>query len=276
MLNSNGTAENNLINSADLRSSKNYSRSEKQILNLLQEGALTYKKDYVINVGYREFYNNGLSFGICSNDEWKQKKQLSGFNELISSFYTNELLTLKRNGHVSSIRVQGTFHNAFLKTISKCGLGNVLVIYKFYADKIQGYYFLAHGNDYNAVNAFSNDLKLFKNLVDALENKINKIIKDNCLSYNAAPLLPKHALDELFLENNKRKYQLFSDSSLQLSEKQSQLLYLLSKGYTKQKEIAKQMNIVPKTAEHHLNKLKQKTNIFNKQELVLLAKSISK
>jgi hypothetical protein len=175
---------------------------EKEVFKLLNNELKDQGIGYIHDLGFREFFDKGNSFGICSNLLWKRKKLESGYNDLISIFYSHELLRLKRYQYSHSIRVQGNCHNYFLQQISENNLGNVLVIYIFTNHKIKGYFFLAKGDDFDAVNKFHNDKDIFERVVRNTAPKIDQLIKKYKMNELATSLLPKHVTQELFTNSN--------------------------------------------------------------------------
>ena len=171
---------------------------EKKILSLIKREIGKREILYIKDVGYREFLDDGNSFGVCSNPLLKKRKQTREYMALISDFYSDELLRLRRNNYSSSIRVQGQNYDNFLKESNNHGLGNVLVVYRFYPNKISGYYFVASGDHANAANHFCNELSLFSAIVDDIKQEIDGVVLNNSMHLEAKPLLKERVIDELF------------------------------------------------------------------------------
>lgn len=248
---------------------------EKKLVATFYDALERFHIPYITEIGYREFWNSGESFGICSNQFWKMKKQADNYNALIAEFYATELLRVKRQNHTYSIRVQGQEYSKFLKEICNYGLGNVLVIFQFYADKIKAYYFMANGKNYNATNSFYNDSSLFYQLVEQIANPITSIVQKYKLGDNATPLFPTYVTDELFATNiNKKKRLIDKDKCNMFTPRQTEILKLLASGCTRSKLIAQEVNICPRTAEWHLQVLRHKTTKASKAELIKYAQEL--
>jgi DNA-binding CsgD family transcriptional regulator len=247
---------------------------ESKIFKIIYQELRRQGIDYICDLGFREFLENGDSFGICSNLIWKKKKLEKGYNDSISIFYSHELLRLNRYQYSHSIRVQGFCYNDFLKKISEHNLGNVLVIYIFKPRKITGYYFLAKGNDFDAVNKFHNDKSAFEKVIKESAFKIDEVVKKHEINKLAMPLLPRHVTQELFSNNNI----IFNDitnfnKSIILTPKQKEVLGFIMNGCTKSKEIASQIGFSTKQADKHISALKSIFRVNGRCELVTIAKN---
>lgn len=252
-------------------------RGEKKILDILQKSVNDMKLTFITNIGYRIFFDNGNSFGICSNEIWKEEKKSLRYQSLFKDFYSNELLRMKRTNYKISIRVQGQVPNDFLKTISSYGLGNVLAICMFSKTRICAYYFLAEGSNYNAINDFCNNIQMFEKIVEENHQTIDQLIELNRMKGFSQKLLSDYAVQELFEPkvNNLKSTQYFLSKGL-FTKKQSELLSLLASGVTSYKAISKRMNNISlKTVEWHITELKKRTNASTKTELIQFAKKIT-
>lgn len=58
-----------------------------------------------------------------------------------------------------------------------------------------------------------------------------------------------------------------------VSNRECEILSWLSNGLTA-KEIAHQLNISPRTVEHHIKNVKEKTNLYRKSQLINFCKEI--
>ncbi len=229
---------------------------------------------YVRDLGVRYFYKDGSSFGICTNQEWKQKKKRPNYNEMIANFYANELLRMKRYNFNHSVRVQGLSYNKFLHEISDKGLGNVLVIYVFEQDRIIGYFFLAKGEDHDAVNKFHNDKHLFEEVVKNNLSKVDEIVEEYKLYNSRVPLFSRYVVDELFQPNHKKtKCVLGSGEKVLLTQRQIEIISLISVGCKRSKHIAKELSISPRTVDWYIQKLKNKFGVDNRLTLARVVKN---
>lgn len=248
---------------------------ESKLISIYSDALSQYHLPYITDIGYREVWHTGESFGICSNQFWKLKKQTDNYHQLIAEFYANELLRVKRQNHTCSIRVQGQTYSKFLQEICNHGLGNVLVIFQFHPNKINAYYFLANGKNHNATNSFYNDSNIFYKMVDQISNPINSVVNKYKLGLKATPLLPTYVTDELFTKNiNGKKLLIDNNKYNMFTPRQTEILKLLASGCIRSKLIAQEINICPRTAEWHLQVLRHKTTKNSKAELVKYAQEL--
>ena len=249
---------------------------EKEIFKLLKNSIDKSKLSFVLNLGHRVFFNDGRSFGICTNKIWKQEKKSLKYQSLFRDFYSNELLMMKRNNYKISFRVQGQLHNEFIRATNHHGLGNVLVILRFNKNYISAYYFLADGGNYNATNDFINNIKTFEDIVDVNKKNIDQLVEINSMYNFSHELLPQYAISELFdFEKTEDTFvnQLKIEKNI-FTVKQNEVLSLLASGITSYKAIATHMGNGEKAVEWHINELKKKMNLLKKAELINFAKKI--
>jgi len=233
-------------------------KPEDQIFNLVYQALAEKKINYICDLGIRFFYPTGYSYGLCTNTIWQDQKQKSDINVLISMFYAQELLRLKRNHYNHAIRVQGQVHHQFLKEISDKGLGNVLVIYIFKPNKIIGFYFLVQGDDVDAVNRFHNDKSIFERVVKDSFYKVENIEKEYNLNHLSTPFFSKQILTD-------------SGDKIILTTKQSDIFKHIAHGNKHSKEIASLSGITPKQVDKHISALKSKFCVNGRNQLVDIA-----
>jgi DNA-binding CsgD family transcriptional regulator len=252
---------------------RNTSKIEEESFAVIKKELLARGIDYICDLGLRDFFKDGSSFGICSNLMWKTKKTTPGFKEVISIFYSNELLKLRRRNYNHSVRVQGQCYNSFLKQISDNGSGNVLVIYDFCTNKIRGYFFLAKKDDFDAVSKFHNDKVIFELVVKSCSEKIEKIFQKYGLPKLAVPLFPLNVINELFPEANHR-YKVVNSfgKKATLTKKQLEVMAAVAKGYTRSKEISSQIGVTSKQVDKYFSALKSIFCVRERKELLEIAK----
>jgi DNA-binding CsgD family transcriptional regulator len=137
------------------------------------------------------------------------------------------------------------------------------------SDYCEFYGFAAQKGNYQVLNAYINNLELLKKFTLFFKEQAKRII--NKAEVNK--LILPFCSDALNLTENSEKiiFQSLSTeqiNTLHLSARQMDCAILLLKG-KQYKEIARTLNISPRTVETHINYLKNKLNCSNKTQLLM-------
>lgn len=95
----------------------NIIQGKKEIFSLLRESLIRNGITYVKDFGFRVFYKNGKSFGICSHHNWSERKKKDDFKLLASEFYSQELIKLKRFNRNYEVRAYQYKDHIFYKEL---------------------------------------------------------------------------------------------------------------------------------------------------------------
>ncbi len=250
-----------------------------RLLELLRQETEKLGINFLVHFGFREFYPNGTTVGTSTNDDWNNKILDLPFKAEMEQHYFGELKQVMHNQVTYIIRTRDHVTNNFQRKLLTVNMSNSLVIYKKADKSIRGYYFICDPQDYQSQIFFINNLMLF--------NKITNIVS-NTLDLN------NFLLEELIT----KKFQLFSEEEITkifcnkkadrinninlisngkqyiFTPKEVEVLEVVRYGCTI-KEVANSLNISPRTAEWHLQKIKQKLGTSSKLALIAFAQNAS-
>ncbi|WP_341793687.1 helix-turn-helix transcriptional regulator [Rickettsia endosymbiont of Ceutorhynchus obstrictus] len=150
---------------------------------------------------------------------------------------------------------------------------NILMIYKLTnLEFIECYMFGVEGNTAQATNFYLNNMPLLEHGIDYFNCKAKDLIDTSDkkkLAYFKQKLNFNIVEQEELILQQSKQFALntkFNNNS-KLSLREIDCLYHLSLGNS-MKEIGRILNLSPRTVEHHLNNVKQKTGLLYKSQLV--------
>lgn len=123
-----------------------------------------------------------------------------------------------------------------------------------------------------------NGIPFLTRFVEMYKNKAKEIILEAKKTSNRITLPISPPSEEIILEFDSLKNldmtDLYIKNEKQLTKRQEECLYQLIKGMTI-KQVAKNLNLAPKTVEHYLDTIKNKLNCTSRQELITHALELS-
>lgn len=263
-----GTMLDNFLLNLDLK------KEAEEILKPYQNKIKTFNVDYV---GYREFFIDGTSIAFCTNNEWYRVQSEEFLNEDMAIHYAQELLSLQKTGYHYMIRSLSTVNNRFLKTLVACDMCNSLIIYRKFPNVIRLYSFIFSKNNLTSLNLFVNKAKEFEKIIDLYQDDIAELCQKPKYRSLYTSLFSKKVAQSIFeavsLTTNEEV--MCEKYNLTLKEKEC-ISILIENG--SDKDIARKINISPRTAERHVANIMKKLQVNNRLDIcdVLKLKTIIK
>lgn len=211
-------------------------------------------------IGYREFYSDGTSMGMCSREIWYDSILDADFITDMGIHYTQEMMLLERAGFNYVIRTAINANNRFLKELLKKDLCNSLIFYKKDKEVIRMFCFIASSSNTLALNYFFNKRYIFELIVSSCEEKITNIFLQQKYKELRIPLIEQKVI-KILLEGKKKLNSREENHILTTREKEC--ISLIAKG-AGDKDIAKHFGISTRTVEYHIANIRKKLNVCNR------------
>ncbi len=226
------------------------------------------KVDYI---GYREFYDDGTSIGVCTNDRWYYIEKDQTFNEDMAVHYVKELSELSDNNLNFVIRTSATVQNRFLQALLSHDICNSLLVYKKHSNKICQYAFIASTKNFSALTFFVNNSGEFVEATALFQEDFSNLFAKHEYYPLRMPLFSKTVAKKLFL--NIKLIEPVKNYGL--TEREGQCASLLVYGAT-DKEISNKLGISLRTVESHISNIRKKLKVRSRFEASVLLKKLFK
>jgi DNA-binding CsgD family transcriptional regulator len=255
------------------------------IFQSLQQEIFQLKNKGIEYLGYRAFYDDGSTLGLCNYDKWGEISNKEHFKIAMANHHKNELTRVIQSDYKFLTRLgNDTQNSSYLETLYQNKLWNTLVIYNFKADKIEGYYFISSSENSHIMDSFMNNLAFYENLCKVMQIKIDKALSNkepsNLLRFGLftqqeANLIFKafHKKDAANLPNNFKIPYEYQGNKYLLTKREIENIKMISLDLS-HKEIADKFNISTRTVEKQVQALKHKLNLNTKKDIEEFAKVV--
>lgn len=222
---------------------------------------------------YSRLYSNGRYLGLSTNSEWGEHIIKYGY-QWRTSFFKSEL----KNLSVFNFRRllwPLTKEDDLIKDAAFLKIGSGITFARVKNDYIESYNFAAEIDNYSVQLFYINNLSVLEDFMVYFQSKISYLLNK---SYPTAISLTKINFEtitnsyfqekSLITHHNTQSFLGSTSSSLKiLSAQELQCVFYLSQGKTA-KEIARVMRLSPRTIEYYLDKIRKKTGLRRKVEIV--------
>lgn len=230
--------------------------------------------------GYRQFRMDGTTIGYCSQNSWNKLLEDQNLYNNMISHYNEELAGLtheKVNFRLRSGKRELT--SPFLEALYHHGLWNILVVYRRYNDRIEGFYFVASREDEEMINSYVEKRDTFEKIVTSMELPLNAVISeqrwDNQRVQFQVPKLIKprsiaEEVDQRFDKNNRFQKNLcfqYLGQKLWLSQNIIEYLLYSANGF-KHKEVSQKIYVSKSTVDSYAHYLKNECGLSNEKERI--------
>ncbi len=234
--------------------------------------------------GYRLFFPNGKSFGICSNNDWNIffESQFLPQNDHISR-YEEEVSQALRKGKYFYARIGTPDPNdRFSLMLYEFDIWNSFCLYYKNSNTVDGFYFTSSRENKEIINFYLNNIKLLERYSSYFKEKFSEATTLKDLVNLSEPIFSSDvfAKQNFNDENEEIKIKNFSQSlplnklvmnkegqSIVLSKREAECLCYMAFGKT-MKEIASCLNLSPRTVEFYVDNMKKKTGLCSKSQLL--------
>lgn len=222
--------------------------------------ALALKVDYI---GYREFYDDGTSMAFCSNEEWYNLVEDKETFDSMVIHYSQELMSLNRNGFNYVIRTPACINNQFLRELLLRDMCNSLLIYKKTKKIIRMYAFIASASNLAALNYFFNKWQSFEIIVNTYKDELASIFEKEEYQSLRQPLFDQKILNNIF-----NQIPTSADVTCDiLTQIEMEYLPLLATRASN-KDIAVLFNVSTRTVQYHVSNIKRKLKLNNRLNII--------
>lgn len=221
--------------------------------------------------GYIKLFKDRTHFMLCNNPNW--------IEHFYQNYFEHGVFHKTIDAYTSGFTLWSTYEDQTTFTASReyFDLAHGITLIEKQKDFCEFFTFGTTSNNEKIINFYLNNLDLlkrfslfFKERGNLIINKANKdrLILPNCLK--AQKNEDKEVIPTIISEKIREEFIAFTTlkPSCSLTKKESLCLYYLSQGKSL-KEVARQLNISPRTVESHLNNLKLKLGARNKTELII-------
>lgn len=245
-----------------------------KVIEILDQETKKLGVDFIFHYGFREFYPDGTTMGISTNEDWNKITVDTMFKTEMEKHYLTELKEAMHKPIHYVLRTRDQAINNFQHKLLTVNMSNSLIIYKKTDDLIRGYFFINHPNNYESLNFFINNLVLFNDIIISTDYIVSQ---DSSLLDELEPqkfhLFSEKTISEIL--NPKKDLVsntilIFNNKEYSFTPKEIQLVEAIKFGGTI-KDLAKRLHTVPRTAEWHLTNIKKKIGAFNKQDVITFA-----
>jgi DNA-binding CsgD family transcriptional regulator len=218
---------------------------------------------------YFKVFNDNTYFNLSTNHEWLCDR-VSKIPNNGRLFHT--ALCAANKDKPTFYLWENNVNDPVCNLFIKHNIANGISIYYRHDDFIEAWSFGATKDDNQAYNFYINNLDLFKkfifhfnkvagNIIDTSDHSILARFDDN------VSIIPAITLPQIPAQLPSINASQVSKSCYSLTKKEIECLRLLSIGKTTAKAIAKVLDISPRTVEHHIESIKIKLDIYNKNDL---------
>lgn len=234
---------------------------------------------------YSHFLNDGTYLDICTNTQWqKHYIEQFGSSTFVKHFakqvYDKDTQYILWDNRTDIPREE--IFCRFITDSCNFNIWNGFSIYKKYENSLEACHFATNKENYEIANFYINSIDLLHHFILYFKEKAEKIIdtsNPNKLIFleDRSPLN-----DSSKIKESERKFQDFihqtvvkrfsldtTHGSIVISKREAECMHHLSTNKTV-KEIARSMELSPRTVESYLDNIKRKSKCYNKSELVNL------
>jgi LuxR family quorum-sensing system transcriptional regulator SolR len=223
----------------------------------------------ITHFGYVKIFNDGSMLRIANKPEWTRKYfEKSFYNDI--DFYG--MRHVPENGTRTSLLTGTPITEHSLIICRDYNIWNSLIIYKKFLDYGDVWYFGTTRDNTEILNYYMNNIDIFKNFIVYFKNKLSDIIEP----YEPTKLIVSKIKLQKYANDDEKTRQLLHTLKIKsyhlkddiyLSQREKECLSHLSTGKT-MKEIARIINISPRTVESYINTIKKKTGFNTKSNLI--------
>jgi|GEM_PF-5280123 len=256
--------------------------NQSKLIELLKQETQASGVDFLVHLGFREFYFDGTTVGTSTNEVWNEKILDLAFKTEMEQHYFAELKQVMHNHITYIIRTRDHVTNNFQRKLLTVNMSNSLVIYKKTEKSIRGYYFISEPHDYQSQIFIINNLTLFNKITNIVGNALdqNEFLLEE-LVIKKFQLFSTDQITKIFC--NKKLDRVGSINNINLiangkqflfTPKEVEVLEVVKFGCTA-KDVANSLNISPRTAEWHLHNIKHKLGTSSKLAVMAFAQNAS-
>lgn len=226
----------------------------------------------ITNFGYVKMYDDGSMLRLSTDHEWTKKYFIYGFYNDID-FYAMQKIP---EGGTRKVLVYGTPLGEHYSALYDHNIWNIIVIYERQKNFGNVWFFAATREKAQIIGFYLNNMHILEHFILYFKEKTFNLIKDK----NSEHLIRtrKNAFLESFnygktMKNflNNMDFERFylegTYKDIYFSKKEFECILHLSNGKTI-KEIAKLLNISPRTIETHISNMKKKINNSTTSKLI--------
>lgn len=235
--------------------------------------------------GYSHFLNNGTYLDICTDTQW-QKHYLQEFaSKSFIKDYVNKIRETDTKYVLWDNRVDVPREEKFSQFIlDSCSydIWHGFSIYKKHDNSLEAWHFATTKENYEVINFYLNRLDLLYHFILYFKDQAGKIIdtsdikklihlEDKGSLSLSGEMIPTIGKVQNFIDQTViKRFPLTTEKGIVfISKREAECVRHLSASKTV-KEIAKAMDLSPRTVESYLNNIKSKLNCSSKLEIINL------
>ncbi len=234
--------------------------------------------------GYRIFFSNGKSFGICSNEKWNSffEYQFLSQNKHIPRYEEEVGQALKKGKYFWARIGEPDSNDRFCSMLYEFDVWNSLCIYYKNSETVDAFYFASTKDNKDIINFYLNNIKLLERYASYFKEKFSEITNIENLAKLSEPTLGNGVFangcsggedEEIRVKNFSQSLPVSKlvmnkeGQSIILSKREAECLCYMAFGKT-MKEIAICLNLSPRTIEFYIDNMKKKTGLSSKSQLL--------
>jgi DNA-binding CsgD family transcriptional regulator len=234
---------------------------------------------------YAHFLNDGTYLNFSTHLQWHQHYIEHFGSSTFVKTYVHQIYDNQTKYALWDNRPNIGREKVFSQFISDSCAYNIwhgFSIYEKHEASLEAYHFATSSENYEAINFYINRLDLLYHFILYFKDKADKLIDISDSSklialHDKSPLnrpekyvLKEQKIKDFVLQTAAKKFSLnLTHGAILISKREAECVLHLSANKTI-KEIARSMDISPRTVESYLDNVKKKSNCSNKAELVNL------
>jgi len=226
----------------------------------------------ITHAGYIKIFNDGTMLRMANKPEWTKKYFEQSFYNDVDLYGMKDV---PENGMRISFLTGNPTSDHYRALCSDFNIWNFLIISKKFANHSEFWFFGTTRDNTEILNYYLNHINVFKEFTLYFRNYFSEIIDHHNPSQLIVSKLKSIDYNDeqddkvvrLLQEIKIKAYHLKDD--IYLSQREKDCLHYLASGRT-MKEIARLINLSPRTVEYYINTLKLKTNSHTKSNLIKL------
>ena len=173
------------------------------------------------------------------------------------------------------VRTRDQASNNFQRKLLTVNMSNSLIVYKVFPNFIRGYFFISSPEDSQALVFFVNNLYRFNSITGIMDDILSKnnFLVEELISEKFQLFSPEER-DKIFSAKKQDNISNFvvvvNERQYEFTPKEIEFLKVVKYGCAV-KEIAKTLNVSPRTAEWHLHNIKLKLHTSSKIDVTKFA-----
>jgi len=232
--------------------------------------------------GYRKFFPDGTCFNTSTNFEWTKFVQEKFANAFLPN-YDEEVSSALRSEKHYVLRIgEPDRQDVCLSALYDHDIWNTLSLYRNNGTSVEGFYFTSTKNNYKIVDEYVNNIELFERFTLYFKEKFSAILSEEEVKKASFSTVSPFVFEEnnpKTLDEEKYIQELISDipihklflnihgKEVHLSMQEFKCLAWISRGKTA-KEVARIMDLSPRTVESYMDNVKFKTKIESRSKLI--------